>query len=158
MRRKLHHFLYGSDSRGALRSGFGLGICRSYWDLGKGDRTACECKRRESKINKFRYFFHMFFQWSERAIRSRVTLRKEGQVELRGRRPNDLALPDAAVLAGSVSIQICRRFLAGAHGQMTVSVLASTSCRAGRHREWDVGTNYRSFSTCDGKAANVLNC
>ena len=79
---------------GALRSGFGSGVCRGHWlelNLGKGDRTGCECKHRESK-NKFRYCFHYaFFSCASEPFAHGFTLREEGQVELLGETPNGLS-------------------------------------------------------------------
>ena len=39
----------------------------------RGKCKACEGKRRECKINKFRHCFHIIFQLCKRAIRSQVT-------------------------------------------------------------------------------------
>ena len=48
------------------------------------------------------------FQLCEQAVRSRVALRKEGQVELLGRRLNNLARRDVGLPAATVSTQFWR--------------------------------------------------
>src|SRR5262249_51157792 len=57
-------------------------------------RKAGESEQCKRGINNIRYCFHAFISFHllcERASRSRFTLREEGQVELLGRRPTDLA-------------------------------------------------------------------
>jgi hypothetical protein len=66
----------------------------------------------------------MFFQLCERAVRSRVTLRKEGQVELLGETPNGLSA--SATLANAErSINTFLLRIAGSSSKNAVSFSAA---------------------------------
>jgi hypothetical protein len=67
---------------------------------------------------------------SERAVRSRVTLREEGQVELSGERPTDLARCDTPKPTKMLSTQFLqrRRLLRSPHGNDKV-IYESNSLR-----------------------------
>jgi hypothetical protein len=66
------------------------------------------CAAKFPKIFPELVLVEMNLQLCERAVRSRVTLRKEGQVELLGRRLNNLARADLAAPREAVSIEILR--------------------------------------------------
>ena len=77
-------------------SGIAAGIA-SVWRGNNGpsglrNRGACECKRRESKINEFRYSFHMIFSVGGESFAHGFTLRQKGS----GGAPGGKRLTDLA--------------------------------------------------------------